>query len=447
MIISFSIVAILTIMLIAFVVPFLVSWWQKRKVDPFEISIIFTINYFLGFWLKPLMAIVDPEKYSAPWYQRASYSESAIISGLFLALLGIIAFYIGYYYLRWGEKLSRYLPIPSWPWKAGRVWLVLAVSCLISFETFLYFLERGQYSLAYLVLNRGEVVSGVGLIGWLFTFSTILGFLVFMVFRMQPRTNRAVRTLSVLFAVAIALGVLSIFGSRGNLLLVIGSALMVRHYCVKRFSLTQAALVGIGVVLFSAAVLVLRGWTVVGETAPFDHAYEAVIADLISVSTGWEGFLMVVEGYPDQYPYYHGTIIAGDFLWLIPRLLWGGKPAEYGGFLVQRDLLPGLISEKTGLGTYESFSPLGYGYADFGILGAVIAMLAHGIFWRAIYEYLKRNEGAPPAAAVYGLLVLSLSTYARGFVGSFLAVLVFWLPIVYVMRWLGAGPRSSQPIG
>jgi hypothetical protein len=146
---------------------------------------------------------------------------------------------------------------------------------------------------------------------------------------------------------------------------------------------------------------------------------------------------MVLESYPDQHPYYYGAIVAGDFMWLIPRLFWQDKPTEYGGFLVQRDLLPDLRSADTGLGTYESFSPLGYGYADLGIIGMLFAMFSHGAFWRTIYEYLRYSKYAPPAAAAYGLLVLSLSTYARGFVGSFLAVLVFWLPILYVVRWLG----------
>lgn len=424
---------------VACAVPFVIAKVRGRKIDPFEISVVFVANYFLGFWLKPLLSLVAPDRYSAWWYQRELHDDATIAFSLSLVLLGLFAFYAGYYGLGVGRRASWLIPVCRWPWIPRRVWIALVISSIVAGLTFWYFVQRGEYSLEYLALNRGEVVAGVGLVAWLFVVSSILVFLIVLLFGMQPGASRFAKVVYTLSAVTIGVGLLSIFASRGNILLVLGSVLVVRHYCVRRVSLTKVVLIFIGVVVLSASVFVWRGWTVSGETPPFDSLAEVITADLISISTGWEGFIMAVEWYPRYGDYYYGAIAGGDLIWLIPRMFWEGKPARYGGVLVQEDVLPGLLSYETGLGTYESFSPLGYGYADFGVAGALAAMLAHGIFWRTLYEHLKRSGGTPSAAAAYGLFVLSLSTYARGLVGSFLAVLVLWVPIVLVMGWLGKG--------
>lgn len=101
---------------------------------------------------------------------------------------------------------------------------------------------------------------------------------------------------------------------------------------------------------------------------------------------------------------YHGKIYLSTYYQFIPRILWPGKPTDYGFAILNYDFLP----EYADVNYMPSFG-LGQYYADFGFIGAFCSGFGTGFFRSIAYSIFKRSGQNNSSFFVYysGLSIMT----------------------------------------
>ncbi len=405
------------------------------RFDFFEPLVIWITIYSLAYWLRALLMWEDFEAFAGPSIRQSSLGPDAIKMGLGAAFVGLLAFYGGYFG-GFGARVARLLPPMGGAWRRRRVDTTIVASGWIFGLFWYYFIRKGQFDLEYMYLNRGAIVRGDTEAFFLMMIAQFL-FTLLLFCRLLDRLPKLYRSFVFLVPILTLIPFMA-FGSRGMGMWAVVPCFIVWHYTVRPFRGWEVGLFAIAAVMLSIVWGAFRG------TASFEPWAGASVRDLVWYEvlgqfSYWDNLLLVLNFYPREHGFYHGRIMLEDLLWLIPRNIWSGKPQFYGSTRVQNDLLPNLLDPWTSLGTYEAFSPLGYGYADFGIPGIVLAMFVQGVVWRAVYEYFRGQGSSRGAAVFYGMAIANLPGITRGFMSSLLYFPAFFGPLYLSLRFLTGG--------
>jgi len=412
---------------------------RSEPRDIFEPIFLFVAVYLAAFWVRAIMAQVDFREFTLPWAVSYGATQADVLPVLGLAMLGLSAVYLGYY-SGLGCLKARIVPTIRREFVPTRARALFILSTVIYVAIWIHFFVNGHYSVVFMMENRAEIVRGAGELEVLMKanafVSSATGFVILL------RKMRKWRQLAFLVPIIIAMP-LTTFGDFETVILTVAPPLVMWHYCVRRFrkrELALLALVGISSLVVFVAVRTsggMRTLTIgIGPLLKF-----AAMAQF----SYWDNLLVLIHHFPYRHDFYHGRIMLTDFFLLIPRRIWESKPQVYGSTLLQTEMFPYMIDPYTGFGHYESFSFIGWGYADFGLGGAMFAAFCHGVVWRMLYEQLGRRarEGSLPNAALYGYALVVLPKVMRGFVGSFLWMFAVLLPAALLLRFASGSNRSK----
>lgn len=277
--------------------------------------------------------------------EGSTYAHFYVYSALAVELLTFV-----YAYMRTGNEVVRLPGVSSYS-NFGLVSLLclsagvlLYVPVLIQFREFI-FDPRQIYT---------QTRTGFGIQGFI---SSTLAYIamILILFSKHSKTSKV-------FTILLATGLLSLHGSKGQVLNVVLILLLYYVYVLGRKvsfarSLVVYACTAIVVLLLFAVTMSL------GENAA--DALEAIS----SYSDYTRNAMLVIDS---QYPLQYGRLtIESNTLALVPRQLIPGKPKNFGTFALAEEFYPKLFDEDKGSPAFG----VGAQYADFGSLAIVYVAL------------------------------------------------------------------------
>ncbi len=406
---------------------------RKKGFDFFEPVNIFIGIFFVAFWVMPILRQINFKAYSLGYAIRYGVTEKEIKIGIKLSILGLLFFYLGYY-SRVGRTLGRLLPGVPKKVHSGNILIMAIGSLFIGLMLWLYFFSQANFSIRYIFSNRANIVIGGanGILYHIMLLASYFGSMSLYTYLLH-RTN--LKRLAYLIPVIIAVPFI-VFGGRETLLIFLMSPLIIWHYAVRKLALRKIVFI----ILIAIIFIVIFGYArVSGSINLFSNFKYMLVFESTAQFSYSENALIAYHYYPKEKDFYYGQLMMQDFWIFLPRLIWSAKPINYGSQLVQLDTLPHLIDTRTGYGTYEAISPMGLGYADFGMAGAMFAMLVYGVFYRSIYEFFRHNGTFNPYnVMIYSLMVIKIPNTVRGFTGSIIACFVLWFIPLIIMTKIGS---------
>jgi hypothetical protein len=388
--------------------PIVVRLGQNR-FDPFEPIIVGVLAYGVMFVVRPVSMIVSNHlAYDGP--RRSTSVATTFSEMLFLALLGALAFVVGYE-LSFGRRLANFLGSPHAEDERRLVVATLSAAgiALLSFVLFLATSPFGLSTLTLILRGRSaqltDTIADTSFYVWFSFLLLIPATLILVAVGLRRRSKPLLFT-------GLALAGLYLIrtiplGNRTMLLPFVGG-LIVLYYLRRsaRPSLTATLVIIVVALVGSSFLSDLRGRSTRHESilqtfvravhpariaSPFTSGPDSEMAPVFAAA------LSVI---PERLSHTYGGTIFGDLVARpVPRTLWADKPDPPRDRLVAR-LWP---AEARDGAINPEFSALLYFYWDFGAPGIAIGLLSYGIGARLLFEYLIHRRSSLAAQVIYSL--------------------------------------------
>ena len=381
--------------------------------------------------LTPSFVMTIPAFYLLPFvYFRlfgaggSTYAHFYVYSALAVELLTFV-----YAYTRTGDKVVRLPGVSSYSnfglvsMLSLSIGVLLYVPVLIQFSEFI-FDPRQIYT---------QTRIGFGIQG--FVSSTLAYIAVILI--LFSKHSRAVKV----FTILLATGLLSLHGSKGQVLSVVMILLLYYVYVLGRkitFARAMIVYAGTGMIVF----LLFAATMSLGEDAA--DAVEAIS----KYSDYTRNAMLVIDS---NYPLQYGRLtIESNTLCIVPRQLMPGKPKNFGTFALAEEFYPELFDEGTGAPAFG----VGTQYADFGSLAIVYLAfcgLLRGWLARVFVNRLKVTHHPADFFMVAFLADVSLFPIGTGWLlpeALLVAVFLRWVSRIgarKVYRERPQGAVQGQP--
>jgi hypothetical protein len=422
----------------------------RRRFDPFEPIVLFSLAYGVMFVVRPASMIVgDHLAYDGPL-------TSTNVSGTFskmlvLALLGAVTFVLGYELSLGRRVASRWHGLPDLT--SRRVVVMALVTGAIGAVGVIAFFgsvesSSGLSGLSLLFRGRSSELSrdlaGGSFYLWYSFLLLVPAILILVAVWLEERRNA-------LLVAALGLGGLFLLralplGERFAILPLVGG-LFVLYYVRRSARPSSLALIVVALVALvgSSFMSDLRGRATRNESlsqtvvraihparvaSPFLAGPDSEMAPVLAAA---------LTAIPQKLSYTYGRTIFGDLISRpIPRTLWSSKPLPPREKLVST-LWP---RERERGGINPEFSVLLYLFWDFGVFGIAAGMLLFGIAARSLFEYFLNHRQSSAAQVLYALSIWFIVIGLRnGPVDTFVELMFIVFP-----AWLGLCISTRQPI-
>jgi oligosaccharide repeat unit polymerase len=411
--------------------PFIIAL-QRKYIDIFAPIWFFGILYTIGYGYKAALIVFSPEDFiTFPRYFPKDLEF--IIYAFFLSLLGLAAFYLGYF-TRFYKLITNCLPslgdnvigekrlcyASLFGISIGIIALLVlmqSISVQLDWESIL--------TILFNVAIRNAIMSQLIGNGFLFFLLTLVPFfaLVYLYYVLRKRTKRSVAWIVALLTFTAAILSTSILGARMLLMgLMIGTTTLY-NYRVRRINL-----------LTGLILIVIAGWLAGILGVMLSSSYSTFFAvsfyDIIlRFSATFEFFDDFVTALVHIKDFFGGATIFEDFVYTyLPRAIFPWKPLIYGQVKLQEAILPGLYAES-GFANTMTMGILAEGYANFGVAGVLLLPAVLGIFLRGLYEKAMKEGGL--YLVIYGFTLGSMLNTLRGFgsyiIASLILIATCWL--------------------
>jgi hypothetical protein len=418
----------------------------RRRFDPFEPIVLFSVAYGVMFVVRPAAMIATHHlAYDGP---RTSTDVSATFTKmLVLALLGAVAFVAAYEAPLGGRLASGWRGLGDLG--APRVVVGALAIGLLGVGSFVAFLVSSSGLSGLSLIFRGRTaelsrdVAGTTFYLWYSFFLLVPATLILVAVGLERRRK-------VLLIVGLALGALFLLrtvplGSRIAILPLVGGGLVFAYLRRGRRPRVVVLVVFALIALVGSAFLSdLRGRGARGESVaqtivrstrphrivePLTSGPDTEMAPVLAAA---------LTQIPKKLHYTYGRTIFGDLVSRpIPRALWSDKPE------IPRDKLIATlwpIESKKG-GINPEFSVLLYFFWDFGIPGVVAGVLLFGLGARALFEYFRAYRKSAAVQVLYSLALWFIVIGLRNspvdtLVQAVFVVLPAWI-VFRVSTWRG----------
>lgn len=421
-------------------IPIIIALINKR-FDPFEPIYLWIIIYAFLYLAKPFVQLLtgEPFKYGAEFLNEA----------LLLAMLGLVVFYLGYYG-SFGRKIAARLPAIKREISSKKLGIAAWVFIIIGFLGLNHYINiSGGWQVFWSKPHglAGQAIKSTAYIYQLPELMVIGFILIYEIFIHKIIINKtAVKIKNILTLIAAAIGGVGIYtiiwGSRTFYSWIIIA--MVVLYFLKRENRPKIKTVVIALLalfLLLCFVPIYRQYMHLGSD--FSQITQNLKPSKIfrtAFSTGDEfnSYLAEVALVPNSVPYDYFNLYYRTLLHPIPRLIWPDKPvflnSQWDEFL-----------SKSGMNWGSAESMLGDFYAQLGILGIIIGTFFSGIFWRTIYEYLKKRIKNRSVILIYAIILPNMFTYlAQSALIAFLKWMPYMVPSTIIALLLSRNKKKVK---
>lgn len=381
-----------------------------KRVDVFEPIYAIAGFYFLLFVFTPWSLLKN----------GARLETEMVAWALLYAIVGILAFYAGYF-ARIGHLISFDLPGLPYRWRKRELsYIALAFILIGLFAIFvrfyivlgvspLYAMRGGIIKYVYMLQEMGIGNLYLYLMSWVRIAFILLwaGFL----FRRNVKASWV--------AIAFLFALISAFttGFRSSIIFFFLMILMVWHYAHGK----KVKLVGIVIIL----CLVLLSLTELQYFRFHGTVTTSPSLSILELPT-FEDFANIVDKVPDTYDYLFGRLYLQQItLAWIPRIIWPNKP------VLSVNVFYTNIAQDPDFRGVSTITMLGDLYWNFGIAGIVMGMFLFGIFMRVVYAYREHYHENPTVMAFYALTLTIAINYLRSnLMGFFIAEIKILVPLL-----------------
>jgi O-antigen polysaccharide polymerase Wzy len=451
---STTVQAVLVCAIGAVVLAPLVWRASRHRFDLFEPIVIFAVAYGVMFVVRPAAMIIRDERFFFGTRHTIDVSDTTGAM-LFLALVGAVAFVIGYELVVRRSSAARRPSRDRYVDQRAAVAMCLVVAA-VAIGSFIVFLATADGIETMRVIIRGDTselkqeIKGTSTYLWLAWFSLAPAAVVLFALGLHRR-NAVVVGLSAFLSVLLLLVAVPA-GSRIILLPFLG-ALFVLYY-LRRLTRPHVLLV----VLVAVAALV--GSTILRDVRNRETRGESIMESVMNVATqpGWiydpilsgpdtemaPALAAALKFIPSSLSYAYGGNLLQDLVTRpVPRTLWPDKPLP-----PREKLLSKMLPDEYRDGSINAeFSVLLYFYWDFGLAGVVVGLMVFGVGSRILYEHLQHNERTLSTQVIYSLSVWLIPVALRDSpVDTLITAAVIVLPAWLILRISTHASRTRAEI-
>ncbi len=362
-------------------------------------------------------------------------SGTFLIPAVIVIIIGLTFFVIGYLQVPGGLSLKRIGIARSGDWHSRRLFLAVLIFSIISiFSTVILLRETGFVfgdiadlsSKRYFDTEGGR--SSLGYLRWASDLSQTAFLLIIAWFARASKKWFSFSGLAVFIVFLIAAIPPFTTSSRGGLLWLVLSSVIIWHYLRNRISLKSLAIVGVIALLILSFMLTLRRSSRALDAGILDDLIGS--RDMLDVSTTAFIIDFVQE---DNSRYKYGSTYITWLYAPIPRTLWSEKPIISIGWEVREKIF--------GFRGDGGIPPniIGEAYWNFGIIGVIIILWLHGIITKLLYKtfqpYLNWNRNM---VVIYAAVIApwSLAVMGGGWSNVLIMAIKSFVPLTIVLIFI-----------
>ncbi|MBE0534398.1 MAG: oligosaccharide repeat unit polymerase [Phycisphaerae bacterium] len=379
-----------------------------RCRDSFEPIYLFVGLYAIYYLVKMLDI-----HFNGTFRAEVNTGRTMMSRTLFLANMGILAFYAGYAMTLGGPCGTS--PKGANDLKSRRRGTdILIIAALLAMAGLLggAFIFVRKVTGAHDIGARGLWMRGMGA-AMLATFCYPTSLVMWYCYGVRSGLSKRQHAFRTVVALLLLLPYLSL-GSRGDFFIFFTAVVLLYHYSVKRISISYMLVIAVLFFAFSAVFVHVRG----------RHSNPDVTRSFISMRSardffhdsmrsfaGTEGFMMVLDS---QFAKSHGIDYLHAGAIYVPSFIWPDKPRLGMGIRFTRHFYPGVYETGTTYGP----SLLGAFYMDFGYWGISVGMFVIGWTLRRFYTWFMNHPERPDVRLIYAILMPAICLKAVSQSGS-----------------------------
>jgi len=419
-----------------------------RRGDVLSPVLLFTACVFIGYVL-PLpayLAGIDPV--TSSWTNVYGDFERSLERALWVTIVGVLGFYVGYAATRDLMPGTRMATIGRLPrWRDNNLVLVgflYTVGGLALFSVGVA-LIGGPTAL---LLGLSSRVSAFAGLNYLFSAINLL-LVVSLVWWARALSEQRLPNVAFWLYTVCAVALAALQGSKAILFVFTFAMILVYHLLARRVSVAKLALLlAIFVPILSIYTIYVREYVVWGELRSLEATDSSLMLLWLLVTKEFAGnfvqlqaLTLIVDRVPDVLDFQNGRTLLSMLTIAVPSGLYPDKYLTAPGVFtlsIEPDrwvregttLPPGLIGEM---------------YMNFGWTGVFIGLVGFGAAFGWIRRIVKQRGRDPVVVTLYALAVAMMAHYVRGeLVSPTVLLLIFALPTLVMLRVVVVRQRRSR---
>lgn len=422
--------AIMIFFAMLLVLPPMISL-RRKNFDAFEPIYLWIILYAFLYLANPLIQIAKGEPFT--------YGNEFLNKALWLAILGLAFFYLGYYG-SWGRKIAGRLPVIKRAISSRKLTIIAWAFILIGFWGLNNYIQTSGGWQAFWSKPHGYGGQALKTTAYIYQLPELMvvGFLlIYEAFLHRViKEKKSVKFKNIVSLIVASLGGVGIYtviwGSRtlySWLIIAMAALYFLKRGARPKFKTFAAGIVLLFIIL--SLVPIYRSYLYINsDLTKFFRDYKRpavkLFNDIFHNSGEFNVYLAEVALVPHAVPYDNFNLYGRFLIHPIPRLVWPDKPAflnsKWNEFL-----------SKSGIGWGAAETMLGDFYAQRGIWALILGTFLSGVFWRIIYEYLRQNLENRSVIIIYAVILPNMFTYlAQSALIAFLKWLPYMLPATII---------------
>jgi hypothetical protein len=429
-------------LLIVGIAPWVIEL-RNHSFDVFESKNVFVFLYLIEY---AVSAVFVHSRGIVFFNTDLLYDSRLVAQCVALAIVGLLAFYVGYY-ATFSNQLASCLPRFGRSVNEGRAKAVMFVLALFGMSGAVALFSTGGgfwYVLSNINEVRLERSFGLTHVRYLLI---LLNLLVLIMLLGTPADRQGARP-SLLFAIVAVVFVQITVGHRLWAVFVILSALIVRHYLYRRASIGKALLALGAIIVLNVSYVAYRDARALDDAGisfqlSLDSGLFYLWHTFLSRYHGVESLALVSEGVKSGIDFNFGLAFLKDLVLIpVPLALWPDRP-DVTSIAFSKEFLGYALSEE-GKGGGIAITVLGDLYWAGGVVAIVLGMMLLGVIHKAFYTNLRKNfHGAN--VVFYSLAYGFLAQMIEGLSVYTVMLLSAALPLFISLRFITSEPAEVLP--
>lgn len=406
----------------------------RGSFNPLEPLYFCLLAYGFLYVAKPAARLIRGDEFT--------YGEENFHWAVLVSIVGLVAFYIGYF-CPLAPWVASYVPPMSRGIHHDRLCLCAWVFILVGAAGLWTYMEHSGGWQAFWSRPHGYGGKVGGMTAWIYQLPELMvvGFFLLLHDALRIGIRNPYQMARVAVASLGGVGVYAILWSRRTFLVweLITVFLMINLRRRRIPSTASFLILGCALLVVMGLALAYRPHLhLLANKDDFASVDPLKVTEDAFSNAGdeFDSFLAIVSLYPEPIDFDYFALYGRLTVHWIPRLVWPDKPAV---FVTSWDR----FLDASGIGGGSSESILGDLYIQMGVFGVIGGMLVSGALWRFFYAYLLNAPTSGIMQVFYAVAIGNFASYfAQGPPAAITKWAPFMLPSIVVAYWI-AGKRNE----